>query len=231
MPVAAARKIEFLNQRDGLDLDIQLRPVVLTYEQVRRCRLPRTPVKDSVSLKAEFEGRVGEGAVELDALEALHPGTLTRILTAEVGRYYDAGLDDEVEVVADQVRDALDEVHAEVIERHEEEAAAIRTDFATLVGEINAEFGVLRERYEARFTEIRERFDELQNTVAADLRNAAPDVGDNEWPEPADGDEDDDPLFDSTRDYVDQIDHYKEHQDRPTEGKRRAGANGGGGGA
>jgi hypothetical protein len=37
-----------------------------------------------------------------------------------------------------------------------------------------------------------------------------------EWPEPRDGDEDPDPLFDSIRDYVDQIDRYKEHQGKPT---------------
>jgi hypothetical protein len=34
-------------------------------------------------------------------------------------------------------------------------------------------------------------------------------------PEPDDGDEDDDPLFDSTREYVEQIDRYKEHQGKP----------------
>ena len=30
-----------------------------------------------------------------------------------------------------------------------------------------------------------------------------------------DADEDDDPLFDSTREYVEQVDRYKEHQGKP----------------
>ena len=37
-----------------------------------------------------------------------------------------------------------------------------------------------------------------------------------DWPEPREGDEDDDPLFDSTRDYVEQVDRYKQHQGKPT---------------
>jgi hypothetical protein len=40
------------------------------------------------------------------------------------------------------------------------------------------------------------------------------------WPEPRDADEDYDPLFDSTRDYVEQINRYKEHQDKPIARKR-----------
>ena len=38
-----------------------------------------------------------------------------------------------------------------------------------------------------------------------------------DWPTPANGNEDADPLFDSTRDYLEQIDRYKEHQGKPTE--------------
>jgi hypothetical protein len=36
-----------------------------------------------------------------------------------------------------------------------------------------------------------------------------------------DGDEDDDPLFDSTRDYVEQIDRYKDYQGKPTARRAR----------
>ena len=40
-----------------------------------------------------------------------------------------------------------------------------------------------------------------------------------EWPEPKEGDEDPNPLFDSRRDYVEQIDVYKAFQGKPTERK------------
>src|SRR5262245_7284010 len=42
-----------------------------------------------------------------------------------------------------------------------------------------------------------------------DLDAQAPDVGQYDWPEPQEGDEDADPMFDSTRGYLDQIDRYK----------------------
>jgi hypothetical protein len=76
MPVAVARKIEFMLRSEGHDLDIQVRPIVLTHEQCRQYRLPRTPIKASENRAARFEARFGEGATELDALEALHPGEL-----------------------------------------------------------------------------------------------------------------------------------------------------------
>src|SRR5262249_42167557 len=47
MPVAVARKIEFILRRDGLDLDIQLRPIALTCEQCLDYELPRTPIKET----------------------------------------------------------------------------------------------------------------------------------------------------------------------------------------
>ena len=88
MPVSIARKIEFILRRDGLHyLDIRLEPLLLTREQVDHYGLPRIPIKDSESRKTSFEDRFGEGAVELDALEALHPGELARLVTEQIEVY------------------------------------------------------------------------------------------------------------------------------------------------
>jgi hypothetical protein len=43
--VAAARMIEFLVCQGGHDVDIQLRPIILTYDQCNEYQLPRTPIK------------------------------------------------------------------------------------------------------------------------------------------------------------------------------------------
>jgi hypothetical protein len=72
MPVAVARKIEFLVRDGNLDLDIQVRPVLLTAQQCERYALPRTPIKETELRAGAFEARYGTGATELDALEALH---------------------------------------------------------------------------------------------------------------------------------------------------------------
>jgi hypothetical protein len=151
MPVAAARKIEFLIRREGLDLDIQVRPVALTHQQCRRYRLPRTPIKATERRAAKFEERFGEGATELDALEALRPGELRRLLMKEIERYYDSDLDDRVDEAADYVRDQLREIRDGILERHEEELAAIRERHETIVGTINTALAEIADRYQKEF--------------------------------------------------------------------------------
>jgi hypothetical protein len=209
MPVAVARKIEFeLYSRDLKDaLDIQVRPIVLTHEQCQQYRLPRTPLKESERRAAAFEARFGEGATELDALEALHPGELRRILLREISRYYDDGLNDQIDAVVQEAEEDIARVTAGVMRHHAANIAALEAERVKLAAAIvSAEkktAGILRK-------------------IARDLGEAAPDVDDYDWPEPADGDDDPDPLFDSTRDYVEQIDRYKQHQGKATTRKMSA---------
>ena len=73
MPKAVARKVEFTIAKFNLDVDLELIPLVLTPDQCRDYRLPRTPIKESERRKDRFEQTFGVGATELDALEALHP--------------------------------------------------------------------------------------------------------------------------------------------------------------
>jgi hypothetical protein len=76
MPQAVARQIEFWINQYGLDVDIAVTPLVLTAAQVAEYGLPRIPIKDTDRRAANFEARRGEGAVEPDALEALHLASL-----------------------------------------------------------------------------------------------------------------------------------------------------------
>ena len=68
--------MEYFVRTFGLDLDIRIFPVVLTLEQVQYYQLPRTPIKESERRRGGFEARHGQGAVELDSLQALYPGQL-----------------------------------------------------------------------------------------------------------------------------------------------------------
>jgi hypothetical protein len=119
MPVAVARKIEFeLYSRDlNHALDIQVRPIILTHDQCQQYRLPRIPLKQNEHRAGVFEARFGEGATELDALEALHPGELHRILLREIGRYYDDGLDDQINEVARRAKEDIASAHYAIL-RH-----------------------------------------------------------------------------------------------------------------
>lgn len=80
MPCAVARKVEYFQHKHGDKTDAKLFPIVLTADQVQVYRLPRTPIKDTEKRAGRFEDRYGAGAVELDAMEAIHPGELARIL-------------------------------------------------------------------------------------------------------------------------------------------------------
>jgi hypothetical protein len=124
MPIAVARKIEYLVLSDNLDLDIEVRPIVLTAAQCERYRLPRIPIKDSETRGAAFEARFGEGATELDALEALHPGELRRILVREIERYHDGDLADRIAEVEADAESEIDAINDEVRGRYADEIAA-----------------------------------------------------------------------------------------------------------
>ena len=141
MPVSIARKIEFLLRRDGHDLDIRLDPIALTIEQVQRYRLPRIPIKDSDAGKKHFEDQFGEGAVELDALEAIRPGELRRIVEAAIDFYRDPTRQAWRENNAIQVEAAaqIRAVRAEVLAQHESEIAAMREAFEAMQGEIEVD--------------------------------------------------------------------------------------------
>jgi hypothetical protein len=125
MPVAVARQIEFIIRRNNLDLGIQLIPVALTHDQCIEYTLPRTPIKDSVKGKEAFEERYGEGATELDALEAIHPGELRRILLREIDRYSDPTFPDRMREAEQRLQDELDDIHADVVAPFEQEIAAL----------------------------------------------------------------------------------------------------------
>jgi hypothetical protein len=197
MPVAASRKIEFELAKKGLKLDIQLRPVALSHEQCQHYELPRTPLKDSEKRADRFERRFGEGATELDAMEALHPGELRSILETEIERYYDSGLEDEIDDIAQNLNADIDDVNN-----------SIHESFANEIQALEEEYAALEKRRKIVWHAVEEK-----------LKNEAPVIDEVIWPEPCDGDEDDDPLYDSTRGYVEQMDRYKAFQGKPTVGR------------
>jgi hypothetical protein len=148
MPVAAARKIEFWIRRLAPDLDVQVRPVALTLEQVQHYNLPPIPLKDQRRGKS-FQKRKGDGSggtptgVELDALEALHPGELGRMLREEIERYYDNTLQSRIDQThadiikeTDSINRSLHDEDRDEIERlrreHEEVAAWLQKRLAAL---------------------------------------------------------------------------------------------------
>jgi len=211
MPVSVARKIEYDIRDEREAHDIQLRWVVLTHEQCVQYRLPRTPLKETERRAGKFEARFGEGATELDALEALHPGELRRILQREVDRYRDRGLARRIRNVTKQACDDVIAAQRRVRARHAEAIAQVEADHEALLTNI----AELRERIADLQSEFEDSAQPVFDAIEADLAAELPSADDYKWPEPNDGDEDDDPLYDSSRDYFDQLARYREHQGKP----------------
>jgi hypothetical protein len=236
MPVSVARKIEYLLRRDGHDLDNRLDPLVLTREQVERYRLPRIPIKDSDKGKRNFEERHAEGAVELDALEALHPGELGRIAEEAIARYRDPTrrADQENEAIAAQANADCRRIRQDVL-----------TEFAARVAELGEAFEAMRSAIEPRQEALAaiaaaaseqslehveainaeteafyQRAAELRDRIAETTADRTPDADEFEWVSPTPADEGDDALFDSSRSYLEQIDRYKAQLGQPTNSRR-----------
>lgn len=96
MPVSVARKIEYFIRLNALEEHVKLKQTMLTAEQCRHYKLPRTPIKEGEKRKVGFEYRHGTGATELDALEALHKGEMARIIKEVILPYIDVDAWNEV---------------------------------------------------------------------------------------------------------------------------------------
>lgn len=225
MPLAVSRKIQWALRKEGLDLDIQLIPLALTKEQCSDLQLPRAPIKENDRGKGRFEERHGEGATELDALEALHPGLLERMLADAVGRYHDDTLHkrtiEAFDAAFQRLSDEVDALNESVVPRFDDDLAVLRSGLEAIEEALEP----IRRQLEPIIEQAavwRREVEQVYHRIAADLAAAAPAFGDDiEWPEAEEADEHSDPLFDSTRSYLDQIEVYKRHQDKPTERRER----------
>lgn len=183
MPVATARKIEYMLQQFQCDSEVKLKPVALTLDQIQEYSLPRTPIKDTEKRAGKFEAAFGTGAVELDALEALYPGELSGIVSNELETYYSEDAQREVWAKRAELQEIIEEQVREITDRYQPEIEAIR---------------------------------KMQEELEAIAIDTEPYTVERYYPEVRDGDgtimQGTPWLFDSTRDYDNQIAYYKEHK-------------------
>jgi hypothetical protein len=210
MPLAVARKAEFYIRRSEAEFDIQVRPVALTHEQCLHYRLPRIPLKDTELRAAKFEARFGEGATELDALEALRPGELRNILVREVERYFDTTLDRRLARVIHKVESDLSRINQRARDRHADALEALEEKRQRIVEVIED----MRNRIDEMEGELEAEAQPVFDAIKQEMEAERPSADAYDWPEPEEGNEDPDPLFDSRRSYFDQLARYREHQGR-----------------
>lgn len=224
MPTGVARQIEFWLEYYGMTDDIKLKPIVLTKQQVRNYKLPRMPIKEKETRKAKFEERYGEGATELDALEALYPGELANIITDAIEEFWDEDLKDKLDETNKEFEQQIEATFEEAIAGYREQLYEIRGEVQELANRYKIEAEALIDALEAINSPYIAELDALSDTMNTELapykerlegvqRDAYQAIAKIsmtvDLPELEYTDENDDWLFDSERDYFDQLKIYK----------------------
>jgi len=222
MPRSVARHIQFILETNKLNLDIKLFPIVLTSEQIEKYNLPISPLKEakpesSKRGKAIQQGKNkkwkekrNSGATELDALEAIYPGELKKIIQRYVEHYYDFNLEEREEQERNEIETELRNLEYDI------------EQITTKGQHLDFEIRLLEEQYDglrASFTEkvkdIRKQLKVYSQQYKDLLESKLEDEGFSHHPAPeADEVEDiENPLFDSSRDFVEQNEYYERYED------------------
>lgn len=139
MPTAVARKIEWFIRKQRPEIDLKLFDVALNYAQCVQYQLPRAPMDRNEIYKGNFEKQWGEGATELDALEALHPGELEHILDDTIAPYFDDDLGEAISDSEDTENEAFEEYRGNILRE------AVEAKREKLVPLINAYNEIIRQ--------------------------------------------------------------------------------------
>src|SRR5215472_2454875 len=155
MPVSVSRKVEYFVRRLGLEVDVRVFPVILTAEQVQYYQLPRTPIKETERRRGGFEDRYGEGAVELDALEALYPGELQTVLKQCIASYFDPTLEQRTTDIQAALERDLGLIWQQVVARFADDIETLRAVHAQLQQEYGARMAAYGEQMHALWHSMR----------------------------------------------------------------------------
>lgn len=221
MPPAIARQIEFWLRELSANFDIKLHSLALTAEQVLQYRLPPIPIKEGDKRQNHFKERYGvEGATELDALEALHPGEMKRIVETAIRPYFDQTLRQRLQKAADTADRMVSAVWSDRRRAYVKRLETIKAKAGTLIDDHRALLAELQRHVEKETAAIALS---LQNQIdEAGIPDALAQLNEELWaenktlsldlpprPEPEfDLSDEGGWLFDSSRDYLAQLTFY-----------------------
>lgn len=123
MVPAVARKLEYFKLVESEDMDIKVCSLALSEEQINQYDLPYAP-------------KHGEEVVELDALEAIHPGALGKIVEEALAPYFDKEKPAIVEQENRRIREQVRQMLEEKLQQPLQEAFA-DIDIAGIAGELS----------------------------------------------------------------------------------------------
>jgi hypothetical protein len=180
------------------------RPIALTKAQVARYNLPPLPfAKPQAAARAANLGDFDDHAVELDALEAIHPGELARIITSAIMRYYDPDL---LAAVEEQKSNLIIDIlwaRALALIPHANKLARLQDEFDQAIADFNDAIAPIADQLPALLRQVQNALLDVDQIV---------DVDDYPLPEPKKPNPIQNPLFQSDRSYLDQLAVYKAYR-------------------
>jgi hypothetical protein len=211
MPVAVARQVQYWQEALEITGDVSIEHVALTHDQAVTFELPRTPIKDTDRRAGRFETRYGAGATELDALEALHPGTLAEVAWHAMQPHIDSNLRRRLTLAQVEAQRIISEQWAEAslalqvaADRLTSEARAVAAEHAERIATLVAEQLSNLEPFAERAAQLQAEAEQLAARLDIDLPAR---------PEPEIEGTDGRPLlFDSRRDWLEQLQVFKARQ-------------------
>jgi hypothetical protein len=207
MPPAVARVVEYYLHEFAPDKDVKLTPIALTHEQVEQYDLPRIPIKDSDRRRRGFEREYGVGAVELDALEAVHEGVLGQMIRDFFAPYRDFTLQQRLEEAREEAQQAAQAEWDEATAVRRRGLERTRAKIRRIVDSVRPEVRRLEARLRAALAPLLAKVGRVRHAIAA--ISVTPQLPERPSPETEEQDESN-WLYASVRDYLEQLEHYPE---------------------
>ncbi len=211
MPFAVARQIEFWTGFYSLECDIKLKHVALTQEQVEKYQLPSIPIKSTDTRKDTFRKKYGQDATEVDALEANRPGELGQIVRKELEKYYDEMLSNSYKEAREEAANIANKWKEEYLGKYEDGLRGLNEQKQIIIKKYEKELKEIQEKCGYDFNLIREQIGVLQHAVQNEMDSAFLDIPSLPKPNVVGDEEEDLWIFDSSRDYLQQLEIYKAH--------------------
>ena len=213
MPMSVARKIEYAIRSDNPGLNLQLIPLVLSRDQVIQYRLPTIPIKETEVRADKFRERQQvDGAVELDALEALHPGELARIVSdaIEPFRLADRDYRDDLNALASALRRRGEAVNVQCQEQFGDQLNELQTEFTEICETAEERFYAIQAAHTAAMEAWIEKAKPVYEKAKSFLEERRPQIDPEEIPAPG-LIRHPDALMDSEFSYTEQMQRYRRH--------------------
>lgn len=211
MPASVARQIEYWRPLVAPDTGVLLVRALLTAEQVAEYQLPPIPIKTTDRRQDNFLARHDvQGATELDALEALHPGALKQIVRHAVKPYRDPDAWRESCRLAEEADALARDQWAEACAPHEAQLEELKARATKILDGYTERLSQLKAQLAADLAPLAAEVQAVRHAVKTEAARFDPElparyVSPLALPTPAQfaG------LFDSRRGYLEQLPYYK----------------------